>query len=192
MSTHVWPQLSDVPAGLTDSRGGVNEASPPSSQKDALLSSKPNKPPPPSSPSNQGQKEVSKVSESAQEALSPTPQKAAPKEQSKTEAPKKKKDPVGENGKALHPSPSLSSPLIVWTMCFLHARSSLLVLNLMSPLSIQHAFISRAVKVAMWGWLFALVLRLSHDRMFTGPVEWGLGGVSQEDALLLELRAERA
>lgn len=113
MSTDVWPQLSDAPAGLTDSRGGVNEASPPSSQKDALLSSKPNKSPPPSSPSNQGQKEVSKVSESAQEALSPTPQKAAPKEQSKTEAPRKKKDPVGENGKAqlsirLHHCPHLS------------------------------------------------------------------------------------
>lgn len=93
----MWPQLSDTPAGLTDSRGGMNGASPPTSQKDALLSSKPNKPSPPSSPSSRGQKEVSKVSESVHEELSPPPQEAAPQEQSQPEPPSKKKDPVGEN-----------------------------------------------------------------------------------------------
>ncbi|XP_052049275.1 myomesin-1 [Apodemus sylvaticus] len=98
VSPDVWPQLSDTPGGLTDSRGAMNGASPPTSQKDAMLSSKPNKPPPPSSPSSRGQKEVSKVSESVQEELSPTPrppQEAAPEEeQGKSEPPKKKKDPV--------------------------------------------------------------------------------------------------
>lgn len=100
MPPDVWLQLSDAPGGLTDSRGGVNGASPPASQKDALLSSQPNKPSPPSSPSSRGQAEVSKVSESVQEELSPPPQKAAPQEQSRPEPPKKKKDPVGENGHA--------------------------------------------------------------------------------------------
>ncbi|XP_031224579.1 myomesin-1 isoform X2 [Mastomys coucha] len=94
LSPDVWPQLSDTPAGLTDSRGGMNGASPPTSQKDALLSSKPNKPSPPSSPSSRGQKEVSKVSESVHEELSPPPREAAPQEQSKPEPPSKKKDPV--------------------------------------------------------------------------------------------------
>ncbi|XP_034340447.1 myomesin-1 isoform X1 [Arvicanthis niloticus] len=94
VSPDVWPRLSDTPGGLTDSRGGMNGASPPTFQKDALLSSKPNKPSPPSSPSSRGQKEVSKVSESVQEELSPPSQEVAPQEQSKSEPPKKKKDPV--------------------------------------------------------------------------------------------------
>ncbi|ERE81852.1 myomesin-1-like protein [Cricetulus griseus] len=89
VSPDVWLQLSDAPGGLTDSRGGMNGASPPTSQKDALLSSQPNKTSPPSSPSSRG-----KVSESVREELSPPPQKAAPKEQSKPEPLKKKKDPV--------------------------------------------------------------------------------------------------
>ncbi|KAH0504163.1 Myomesin-1 [Microtus ochrogaster] len=94
VSPDVWLQLRDAPAGLTDFRGGVNGASPATSQKDALLSSKPNKPSAPSSPSCRGQAEVSTVSESVQEELSPPSQKAAPKEQSKPEPPQKKKDPV--------------------------------------------------------------------------------------------------
>ncbi|EGW05711.1 Myomesin-1 [Cricetulus griseus] len=81
----------------------MNGASPPTSQKDALLSSQPNKTSPPSSPSSRG-----KVSESVREELSPPPQKAAPKEQSKPEPLKKKKDPVGEN---CHARPS-SSPSV--------------------------------------------------------------------------------
>ncbi|XP_041524568.1 myomesin-1 isoform X2 [Microtus oregoni] len=94
VSPDVWLQLRDAPAGLTDFRGGVNGASPATSQKDALLSSKPNKPSAPSSPSRRGQAEVSTVSESVQEELSPPSQTAAPKEQSKHEPPQKKKDPV--------------------------------------------------------------------------------------------------
>lgn len=116
MSPDVWPRLSDTPGGLTDSRGVMNGASPPTSQKDALLSSKPNKPSPPSSPSNLGQKEVSKVSDSVQEEPSPPSQEVVPEEQSKPEPPKQKKDPVGENRQVqlfIHPSPSLPSPLIV-------------------------------------------------------------------------------
>lgn len=105
VSTDVWPQLSDTPGGLTDSRGGLNGASPPTSQKDALLSSKASKPSAPSGPSTLGQKEMGKVSK---EELSPPPQKAVPKEppqeavpkqQSKPETPKQKKDPVGETCK---------------------------------------------------------------------------------------------
>lgn len=113
MSPDVWLQLRDAPAGLTDFRGGVNGASPATSQKDALLSSKPNNPSAPSSPSRRGQAEVSTVSESVQEELSPPSQKAAPKEQSKPEPPQKKKDPVGENCQVqlficLHQCPHLS------------------------------------------------------------------------------------
>lgn len=97
VSPDVWPQLSDTPGGLTDSGGAMSGASPPTSQKDALPSSKPNKPSPPSSPSNRGQKEVSKVNGSVQEELSPPPMEVAPKEQSKSGPLEKKKDPVGEN-----------------------------------------------------------------------------------------------
>lgn len=143
VSPDVWLQLSDAPAGLTDSRGGVNGASPPTSQKDALLSSKPNTPSPPSSPPSPGQAEVSKVSESVQEELSPPPQKAAPKEQSKSESLKKKKDPVGENCQVqlficLHQCPHLSLSRSYASSVFV---PHLLVLNFMFLLAIQHAFI---------------------------------------------------
>lgn len=97
VSPDVWPELSDAPGGLTDSRGAVHGASPPTFQKAALPSSKPNKPSPPSSPHSLGQTEVSKVSETVQEELPPSPQKAAPKGQSKSDPQKKKKDVVGEN-----------------------------------------------------------------------------------------------
>uniref|UniRef100_A0A8C8ZRV3 Myomesin-1 n=1 Tax=Prolemur simus TaxID=1328070 RepID=A0A8C8ZRV3_PROSS len=93
VSPDVWPALSDAPGGLTASRGGVHEASPPTFQKDALLGgSKPNKPSLPSSSPNPGQTEVSKVSETVQEELTPPPQKAAPKGNSKSDPLKKKKD----------------------------------------------------------------------------------------------------
>nr|XP_004662705.2 myomesin-1 isoform X1 [Jaculus jaculus] len=100
VSPDVWPQLSDAPGGLTDSRGGVHGASPPTFQNAALLSSKPNNLSPPSSPPSGGQTEVSTVTEvsavsqSVQEEPSPPSQKAAPKEQSKPDPPRKKNEPV--------------------------------------------------------------------------------------------------
>nr|XP_020019294.1 LOW QUALITY PROTEIN: myomesin-1 [Castor canadensis] len=94
VSPDLWPQLSDVPGGLTDSRGGMHGAPPATFQKDALLTSKPNKPSVPSSPPSLDHPEVSKVSETVQEELTPSPQKAAPQGQSKSDPPKKKKDLV--------------------------------------------------------------------------------------------------
>lgn len=108
VSPDVWPELSDAPGGLTDSRGLVHEASSPAFQKDALLSSKLNKPSPPSSSHNTGQTEVSKVSETVQEELTPSPEKAAPKGKSKSEPLKKKKD-LGES----RPSQTITSVSIL-------------------------------------------------------------------------------
>lgn len=96
MSPDVWPELNDTPGGLTDSRGGMHEASRPTFKKDALLGSKLNKPSLPSSAHNLGQTEVSKVSETVQEELTPSPQKAALKGKSKSDPLKKKKD-IGES-----------------------------------------------------------------------------------------------
>ncbi|XP_048219602.1 myomesin-1 isoform X2 [Perognathus longimembris pacificus] len=93
VSPDMCSQLTDVPGRLTDSRGGVHGASLPALQKDALLSSKPNKPSP-SSPSSLGHPEVNKVSETVQEELTPSPPEAAPKGQSKSDSLKKKKDLV--------------------------------------------------------------------------------------------------
>jgi hypothetical protein len=94
----------------------MHGAPPATFQKDALLTSKPNKPSVPSSPPSLDHPEVSKVSETVQEELTPSPQKAAPQGQSKSDPPKKKKDLVGENSKRQAvPSVSIvSSPLIVW------------------------------------------------------------------------------
>nr|XP_060467769.1 myomesin-1 [Panthera onca] len=92
VSPDVWPELNDTPGGLTDSRGGMHEASRPTFKKDALLGSKLNKPSLPSSAHNLGQTEVSKVSETVQEELTPSPQKAALKGKSKSDPLKKKKD----------------------------------------------------------------------------------------------------
>uniref|UniRef100_A0A8C6APU6 Myomesin-1 n=2 Tax=Monodon monoceros TaxID=40151 RepID=A0A8C6APU6_MONMO len=91
VSPAVWPELSDTPGGLTDSRGGMHGISQPTFKKDALLGSKLNKPSLPSSSHNLGQTEVSKVSETVQEELSPPQQKAAVKGESKSD-PLKKKD----------------------------------------------------------------------------------------------------
>ncbi|XP_061026448.1 myomesin-1 [Eubalaena glacialis] len=91
VSPAVWPELSDTPAGLTGSRGGMHDTSQPTFKKDALLGSKLNKPSLPSSSHNLGQTEVSKVSETVQEELSPPLQKAALKGKSKSD-PLKKKD----------------------------------------------------------------------------------------------------
>lgn len=96
MSPDVWPELSDAPGGLTDSRGGMHETSQPTIKKDALLGSKLNKSSLPSSSHNLGQTEVSKVSETVQEELTPSPEKAALKGKSKSDPLKKKKD-IGEN-----------------------------------------------------------------------------------------------
>ncbi|KAM5304336.1 myomesin-1 isoform 1-T1 [Glossophaga mutica] len=92
VSPDVWPELSDAPAGLTDSRGGMHETSQPAFKKDALLGSKLSKRSLPSSSHNLGQTEVSKVSETVEEELAPSPQKAALKGKSKSDALKKKKD----------------------------------------------------------------------------------------------------
>ncbi|XP_019520646.1 PREDICTED: myomesin-1 [Hipposideros armiger] len=91
VSPDVWPELSDAPGGLTDSRGGMHETSQPTIKKDALLGSKLNKSSLPSS-SHLGQTEVSKVSETVQEELTPSPQKADLKGKSKSDPLKKKKD----------------------------------------------------------------------------------------------------
>ncbi|XP_030888970.1 myomesin-1 [Leptonychotes weddellii] len=92
VSSDVWPEMNDTPGGLTDSRGGMHEASQPTFKKDALLGSKLNKPSLPSSPHNLGQTEVSKVSETVQEELTPLPRKADGKGKSKSDPLKKKKD----------------------------------------------------------------------------------------------------
>ncbi|XP_059884723.1 myomesin-1 isoform X2 [Delphinus delphis] len=92
VSPAVWPELSDTPGGLTDSRGGMHDTSQRTFKKDALLGSKLNKPSLPSSSHNLGQTEVSKVSETVQEELFPPLQKAAVKGKSKSDPLKKKKD----------------------------------------------------------------------------------------------------
>lgn len=108
MSPDVWPELNDTPGGLTDSRGGMHEASQPTFKKDALLGSKLNKPSLPSSAHNLGQTEVSKVSETVQEELTPSPKKADLKGKSKSDPLKKKKD-IGESRKSTTvPSVSIS------------------------------------------------------------------------------------
>ncbi|XP_006867356.1 PREDICTED: myomesin-1 [Chrysochloris asiatica] len=90
VSQDVCPELSDTPGGLTDFRGGMHEASQPTSKKDALLGSKLNKPTLPGSSHKLGKTEVSKVSETVQD--EPIPPPAAPKGKSKSGPLKKKKD----------------------------------------------------------------------------------------------------
>lgn len=158
MSPDVWLQLRDAPVGLTDFRGGVNGASPATSQKDALLSSKPNKPSAPSSPSCRGQAEVSTVSEPVQEELSPPSQKAAPKEQSKPEPPQKKKDPVGENCQVqlficLHQCPHLSLSRSYASSVF---SPHLLVLNLCFYSACFHLTHCQS-HYQMWDWLLGTI-----------------------------------
>lgn len=182
VSPDVWPQLSDTPGGLTDSRGGMNGASPPTSQKDALLGSNPNKPSPPSSPSSRGQKEVSTVSESVQEPLSSPPQEAAPEEeQSQSEPPKKKKDPVGENYQvqlSIHLSPSLPSPLIVRS----HTASSVFMPHAASGFDVSVSHSTRFDLITLSESpcgvrIYALFLGLRNDKMFTEPF-WMKGSES--------------
>ncbi|XP_055994244.1 myomesin-1 isoform X4 [Sorex fumeus] len=91
VSPDVWPELSDTPVGLTDSRVGLHEASQPAFKKDALLGSELNKSSLPSSSPNLVQTEVSNVSETVQEELTPPPQTALMGE-SKSEPLKQKKD----------------------------------------------------------------------------------------------------
>ncbi|XP_049626868.1 myomesin-1 [Suncus etruscus] len=90
VSPDVWPELSDTPVGLTDSRVGLHEASQPAFKKDALLDRELNKSPLPTSSPTLGQT-VSNVSETVQEELTPPPQTVL-KGKSKSEPLKQKKD----------------------------------------------------------------------------------------------------
>lgn len=174
VSPDVWPQLSDTPGGLTDSGGAMSGASPPTSQKDALPSSKPNKPSPPSSPSNRGQKEVSKVNGSVQEELSPSPMEVASKEQSKSGPPEKKKDPVGENCQ-VHPfthhphhRPHLSLSGSLASSVFMLPRCRFWISCFYQPFN---ALSSHTLSESSCG-VYVSFLRLSSDKMFTGPLGW--------------------
>lgn len=90
----MWPELSDTPVGLTDSRVGLHEASQSAFKKDALLDRELNKSPLPTSSPTLGQT-VSNVSETVQEELTPPPQTVL-KGKSKSEPLKQKKD-IGES-----------------------------------------------------------------------------------------------